>query len=97
MDRLTSRIRCNSDGSIVFRHSDNSLVIKGRSDALLDMENKFVSTKTLQKHVHSQLFYEIPVVLEAKEKGSVTDLDEDISTSQKAILNQGWETEIEYY
>lgn len=84
MDKLTRRIRCNPDGSMLLKRWDNAIVVKGRQDLIYETETGFEQTGS------DKLEF----------LGNLADEEKDTAELYAAHENRSsicWETDIDYY
>ncbi|MBS4205904.1 hypothetical protein [Lederbergia citrea] len=99
MDKMTRRIRCNPDGTVVFKRWDNTLVIKGKSETIHEPENGYMEQDGMRIDYYSDYAGELQNdqgmtdSTDAIDKGLETE--SYLSTFDDHLIH-GWETEIEY-
>jgi len=95
MDKRTRSIRCNPDGSILFKRWNNTFLVKGKFDAIFETASGYEQTDGERKEFYAELFEDM--------KGELDTLDgltaAGIETNQiayKEYINNGWETDLQY-
>ncbi|MCR2822093.1 hypothetical protein [Lederbergia panacisoli] len=95
MDKGMRRIRCNPDGSILFKRWNNTLVVKGKFDAIIETASGYEQTDGERKEYYAELLEEM-----AGESDTFNDLTaagiEANRIAYKEFINNGWETDIQY-
>ncbi|MBW8348338.1 hypothetical protein K0H71_02625 [Bacillus sp. IITD106] len=95
MDKGMRRIRCNPDGSILFKSWNNTLIFKGKYDAMFETASGYEQTDGERKEYYGELLKEM-----LNESDNFDDLTgagkEIIQLDENAYLYNGWETDLQY-
>lgn len=91
MDKGMRRIRCNPDGSILFKSWNNTLVFKGKYDAIFETASGYEQTDGERKEYYGELVEAI--LNESENFDDVTVAGKEI---ENAYINNGWETNLQY-
>ncbi|MBS4220259.1 hypothetical protein KHA96_18315 [Bacillus sp. FJAT-49711] len=91
MDKGMRRIRCNPDGSILFKRWNNTLVVKGKFDAIYETASGYEQTDGDKKEYYAELLEEM-----AGEATILDDLTAAGVETNRTFYNNGWETDLQY-
>lgn len=92
MDKLTKRIRCNPDGSLLIKRWDNGLVQTNKFEVVYETETGYQKMDGVRKDLYKDMITKMPEVMNTQENRSMAN--GNVAANEEYI--QGWETEIEY-
>ncbi|MBS4198341.1 hypothetical protein KHA93_01535 [Bacillus sp. FJAT-49732] len=95
MDKGLRRIRCNPDGSILFKRWNNTLVVKGKFDAIFETASGYEQTAGERKEYYAELLEEMMREADSLDHLHVVGLDTN-QIDYREYRNNGWETELQY-
>ncbi|MBS4197503.1 hypothetical protein [Lederbergia citri] len=91
MDKGMRRIRCNPDGSILFKSWNNTLVFKGKYVAIFETASGYEQTDGERKEYYGEL---VEAIL--NEPDNFDDVTVAVKEIENAYINNGWETDLQY-
>jgi len=88
------RIRCNPDGSILFKRWNNTLVVKGKFDTIYETASGYEQTDGERKGYYAELIEEI--LGEHDTIDYLTAAGLESNQYYKEYTNNGWEIDLQY-